>query len=56
MGIARKRLDRHRLAQGIAEQPYDDLLFAALSVTIVAKRPERVASALEIGAGHVIEE
>src|ERR1700726_3634626 len=52
---AREDLDCHGTAVAGAEQPIDDLPFAAFAVTAVTELGERTATAFQVARRHVVE-
>ena len=54
-GIAGEHLDRHRTAVRSAQETIDDLPFAALAVTVVAKLGKPAATAFQIARRDVVE-
>jgi len=55
-GIARKDLDRQWHAPTVAEQSEDDLHLAAFAVAVVAEGTQVMVFALQVAAGHIVEE
>src|ERR1700719_1289796 len=54
-GAAGEDLDCHGTAVAGAEQPIDDLPFAAFAVTAVTELGERTATAFQVARRHVVE-